>query len=168
MSSNVNNNIDTKRKRGRPSKPTKVQKDLTKLNEIPISGKLNEFYKDYVVSLYKQRKITRYSAAENIIKSFTKSINFSEYLGVHIRGTDSHLHGKKLTIESIIKKIDTAFSQAKHSKIFVMSDEQEYVDIVKSDKNRIRILHFRDLPQAEINNIIYDEVDNTIKNIMDV
>ena len=46
----------TKRNRGRPRKPTKVDKDLTKLNELPVSGKLNEFYKDYVVSLYKQRK----------------------------------------------------------------------------------------------------------------
>ena len=73
MSLEINKNLmfynmtqvdETKRKRGRPSKPTKVQKDLTKLNEIQVNGKLNEFYKDYVVSLYKQRKITRYNAAE--------------------------------------------------------------------------------------------------------
>ena len=56
MSSNVNNNIDTKRSRGRPRKPNKVDKDLTKLNEIPVNGKLNEFYKDYVVSFIQTTK----------------------------------------------------------------------------------------------------------------
>ena len=46
------------------------------------------------------------------------------------------------------------------------NEKKEYVDIVKSDKNRIRILHFRDFPQSEKNNIIYDEYDDTIKKIM--
>ena len=67
----------TKRNRGRPRKPTKVDKDIVQLNEIPVSGKLNEFYKDYVVGLYKQRKITRKNAAENIIKSLTNNITKS-------------------------------------------------------------------------------------------
>ena len=66
----------TKRKRGRPKKPTKVDKDLAKLNEINIRGTLNNFYKDYIVRLYKNRKTTRYNAAENLIKSLnTKNIN---------------------------------------------------------------------------------------------
>ena len=77
MFNNMSQVDGTKRNRGRPRKPNKVDKDLNKLNEIPISGKLNEFYKDYVVSLYKQRKKNRYNAAENIIKSFTKSITKS-------------------------------------------------------------------------------------------
>ena len=68
---------ETKRKRGRPRKPTKVDKDLSNLNEITVYGALNGFYKDYVVGLYKQRKITKYNAAENIIKSLTNTINKS-------------------------------------------------------------------------------------------
>ena len=76
---NIMTQVDgtTKSKRGSPKKPTKVDKDLSKLNEVTVNGTLNNFYKDYVVHLYKQRKITRYNAAENIIKSLTNNINKS-------------------------------------------------------------------------------------------
>ncbi len=45
MTSNVDNTIEQKRKRGRPSKPTKIDKDLPKLKEIPVNGQLNNFTK---------------------------------------------------------------------------------------------------------------------------
>ena len=43
----MNQNVDgtIKRKRGRPSKPTKVDKDLDKLNELPVNGQLNKSIK---------------------------------------------------------------------------------------------------------------------------
>ena len=69
----INNMVKTddtiKRKRGRPSKPTKVDKDIIKLNEIPVNGALNHFYKEHIIGLYKKRKITRLNAVENLIKS---------------------------------------------------------------------------------------------------
>ena len=69
----INNMAQTdetiKRKRGRPSKPTKVDKDIIKLNEIAVNGTLNNFYKEHIVGLYKKRKITRFNAVENLIKS---------------------------------------------------------------------------------------------------
>ena len=66
-----------KRRRGTPRKPIKVIKDLNKLKEIPINGQLNNFYKDYIISLYKNRKITRYNAVENLLESFTNNIKKS-------------------------------------------------------------------------------------------
>ena len=56
----INNMAQTeatiKRKRGRPSKPTKVEKDLDKLNEITVNGTLNNFYKEHIIGLYKKEK----------------------------------------------------------------------------------------------------------------
>ena len=66
---NMAQNGETKRKRGRPTKPSKIDLDLHKLNEIHIKGNLNNFFKDYIVGLYKRRNITRYNTAEKIIKS---------------------------------------------------------------------------------------------------
>ena len=66
---NMAQNGETKRKRGIPTKPSKIDLDLNKLNEIHIKGNLNNFFKDYIVGLYKRRNITRYNTAEKIIKS---------------------------------------------------------------------------------------------------
>ena len=53
----MSSSVEQKRRRGRPRKPTKVDKDLDKLKEISVNGQLNNFYKDYIISLYKNRKI---------------------------------------------------------------------------------------------------------------
>jgi hypothetical protein len=128
---NINNILQTEGKDELINIPPSAEQYFNMASIVDYDGMMLPEYRQKFNQTWKNN----FTLSDNIVKmieSFTKSINFSEYLGVHIRGTDSHLHGKKLTIESIIKKIDTAFSQAKHSKIFVMSDEQEYVDIVKN------------------------------------
>ena len=65
---------ETQLQRGRPNNAIKVVISLTKLNCTAISGKLNAFYIVYVVSSFKQSKITRYSATDNMIKSSIKHI----------------------------------------------------------------------------------------------
>jgi len=130
MFNNMTQVDETKRKRGRPSKPTKVQKDLTKLNEIPISGKLNEFYKDYVVSLYKQRKITRYNAAENIIKSLTTNITksakiFQNTLKKYETKVGVKERRNKAKEEQTLRKVDRILGKRQK-----LSDEQFIINVL--------------------------------------
>jgi flagellar assembly factor FliW len=51
-------------------------------------------------------------------------------------------------------------------KMIICNEAGEYNKLLEADKNRIRIFHYRDLPQSERWNLLYDEEDNSVINIM--
>jgi hypothetical protein len=83
-----------------------------------------------VVSLYKQRKITRYNAAENIIKSFTKSVTKSAKI---FQNTLKKYEGKvgvkekrnKVKEEQTLRKVDRILGKRQK-----LSDEQFIINVL--------------------------------------
>ena len=158
-----------------------IDEYLSLLNFTKIKDELNEIdfinYDRFFLVSFDMQPPKEGKFSKNIPVYLQSNKRWSDYTRFHKTGWDSRT--KMMVLANTCKSIWSVHTADIHDynefSISVLSDsfikfneKKEYVDIVKSDKNRIRILHFRDLPQAEINNIIYDEVDNTIKNIMDV
>jgi len=128
---NLNKNIKNSGKDKLLNIPPSAEEYFDMSSVVDYDGMLTPEYRKIFHKTWKNN-FTFSTNITEMINSFTSGIDFSNYLGVHIRGTDSHLHGKKLTIQSIIKKIEDALSQTNYSKIFVMSDEHQYIDAVKN------------------------------------
>ena len=71
----LNNNIMenqieqvVKRRRGRPSKPSKVDVGVEKLKEIPIDNYVSKIYKQEIIHLFKNNKLT-FKTGQNLINS---------------------------------------------------------------------------------------------------
>lgn len=77
------------------------------------------------------------------------------------------------TCESIWSVHLSDIKEYHEKSISILSDEMvirnkkgEYATILKASKNRIRLLHYRDFPQAEAHCEIYDEHDDSVEKIM--
>ena len=129
--SNLNKNIKNNGENKIIDIPPSADEYFNMSSVIDYDGMITTEYRKAFHKTWKNN-FTLSTNISEMIKSFTNGIDFSNYLGVHIRGTDSHLHGKKLTIDSILKKIEDSFLNSNYDKIFVMSDEHQYIDTVKN------------------------------------
>ena len=134
----MSSSVEQQRRRGRPRKPTKVDKDLDKLKEIPINGQLNNFYKDYIISLYKNRKITRYNAVEKIIQSFTNNIKksantFQNVLKKYDNKTGVKEKREKVRETQLLNKADKVIKKTKTQKQIKASNK-----IIRLYKNTLK------------------------------
>jgi hypothetical protein len=76
---------------------------------------------------------------ENKIK-FLKNENF---FGVHLRGTDMEEHGKLSSIEEKIDQIECEFDNSKLDKIFIMTDENYILNLMRNKfKDKVIYLDF--------------------------
>lgn len=64
---------------------------------------------------------------QELLNADHQSIDVSNMVGIHLRGTDHSNHGKSLPIEVRLDQVEERFSKD-HAGVFVMTDEQQYLD----------------------------------------
>ena len=96
--------------------------------------------------LIKRHIILRKDITKLIDRFYTKHMTKCKIIGVHIRGTDSYLWLKKnrersfYNINKVIKQLQPIYNKYDNCKIFVASDQHQYVQKIKKHFGSDRII----------------------------
>jgi len=122
------------------------------INQNPGSKKLKKLTSDYKYEirltkvkirrergykLIKRHIILREDIKQSINKFYAAHMTKCKVIGIHVRGTDSYLWLKKnreksfYNINKVIKQLKTTYGKYDNCKIFVASDQHQYVQKIR-------------------------------------
>lgn len=100
----------------------------------------------------------------DICKDFFKDIDLTKVIGIHKRGTDHYLHGNFIPLERYFSSIDEEIEKNNYEKVFLITDEEETVNIFiqKYGRNLIYTDSFRSTDSRPIHDYFFKNIGNKL------
>jgi len=124
---------------------------------------LNETNAILYQNLLKKYDIIRQKDID-ICKNFFQGEDLTKVIGIHKRGTDHYLHGSFIPLDRYFNSIDEEIEKNKYEKVFLITDEEETVNlfIQKYGRNLIYTDSFRSTDSRPIHDYSFKNIGNRL------